>query len=204
LIVDDEDEVRQRLARVFSGELYAEEAKDGAEALAKLERARFDLVLLDQRMPGLSGLEVLRTIKKKHPEIDVIMVTASDDRSLRKVNTRIVAATNRDLEKEVKKGQFREDLYFRLLRLPIRVPALRERPEDVPRLAHYFLNRFGEELNKRLAGFSDEAIKAHAFIVNALESAGANISKAARKAGMDRKNFRTKMAAHGISTADLD
>lgn len=451
LVVDDEDEVRGRLIRVLSGEFDAAEASDGPEALEKISRETYDLVLLDQRMPRLSGLEVLREIKKKHPEVDVIMVTAVDDRSVivecikggaedfivkpigipdlkqkirnlskrrklaaenqrlraeldrlagfdemvgespalmkvleavrkvatmkipvlvcgesgtgkeliaraihrnssrrddafltvncgafednllaselfghvrgaftdaregkrglfvaadggtlfldeisetspsfqvqllrvlengevrpigsttpQTVDTRIVAATNKDLEKEVEKGAFRKDLYFRLWQFPIRVPPLRERKEDVPRLAQHFLHYYTRELNKQAQGFSDEAMRAltrydwpgnvrelkaaversvilaegdeiglehlfirtdrpfassgtsavfegrwqdakkrfeRAYLVNALRSAGGNISRAARRSGIDRKNFRDKMKAHEISTEDLD
>ena len=59
-----------------------------------------------------------------------------------KVDVRVIAATNRDLEKDVSEGNFRRDLYFRLHVLEIVVPALRKRPEDIPELAEYFLHRF--------------------------------------------------------------
>jgi two-component system response regulator AtoC len=77
----------------------------------------------------------------------------------RKVDTRIVAATNRDLEQEVQEGRFRQDLFYRLWKFPIRVPPLRDRPEDIPQLAGHFLARYSVELNKRARGFSQEALR---------------------------------------------
>ena len=77
----------------------------------------------------------------------------------RKVNVRIVAATNRNLEKEVAEGRFREDLYYRLKVFPLRVPPLRERREDVPMLAGHFLHRYSTEMGKPAAGFSQQTME---------------------------------------------
>ncbi|MEQ8787175.1 MAG: sigma 54-interacting transcriptional regulator [Pirellulaceae bacterium] len=76
-----------------------------------------------------------------------------------KVDVRVIAATNRDLEKAVSEGEFRRDLYFRLNVFEIKVPSLRKRPDDVIELATFFLKRFSAETGRRLRGFTPEAVR---------------------------------------------
>lgn len=76
-----------------------------------------------------------------------------------KVDVRVIAATNRDLEKAVEAGIFRRDLYFRLRVVEIFVPPLRRRGDDVLELSHHFLERFNTETGRRIRGFSIEALK---------------------------------------------
>jgi transcriptional regulator with GAF, ATPase, and Fis domain len=76
-----------------------------------------------------------------------------------KVDVRVIAATNRDLEKDVAEGRFRRDLYFRLHVLEIFVPALRKRPEDIPELAQYFFHKYNLETGRKLRGFTPRAME---------------------------------------------
>ncbi|MCR4396059.1 MAG: sigma-54 dependent transcriptional regulator, partial [Candidatus Saccharicenans sp.] len=76
-----------------------------------------------------------------------------------KVDVRVIAATNKDLKKEMKEGRFREDLYFRLNVVPLQVPPLRERKEDIPLLVDYFCAVYSEENNFRRKKFSPEALE---------------------------------------------
>ncbi|HTC24132.1 MAG TPA: sigma 54-interacting transcriptional regulator, partial [Gemmatimonadales bacterium] len=76
-----------------------------------------------------------------------------------KVDVRLVATTNRDLKAEVDAGRFRGDLYYRLNVMPIRTPSLRERPEDIPRLAHHFLQRAAESLGITVGAVAPETIQ---------------------------------------------
>ncbi len=76
-----------------------------------------------------------------------------------KVDVRIIAATNRDLEKEVENGNFREDLFYRLNVVEIKLPALSERKEDIPLLVEHFIKKYNRELNRQVKGVDDETLK---------------------------------------------
>jgi DNA-binding NtrC family response regulator len=78
---------------------------------------------------------------------------------VKKTKARIIAATNMDLKKMVQDGSFRQDLFYRLNVFPIYIPSLRERKDDIPKLAYHFLKRFCRETGKKISGFSDDALQ---------------------------------------------
>ena len=78
---------------------------------------------------------------------------------IKTADIRIIVATNQDLKRLVEKGRFREDLYYRLNVFPVYIPALRERKDDIPRLAYHFLKLFCKETGKQIKGFSDDALE---------------------------------------------
>ncbi len=95
--------------------------------------------------------KLLRVIQER----SFIPVGATKPKS---VDIRFVAATNKDLEKEVREGRFREDLYYRLNVITIDLPPLRERPEDIEPLAEHFMRKYSRRIRKEIRGFSPEAL----------------------------------------------
>jgi len=81
------------------------------------------------------------------------------DVSAKKVDVRVIAATNKDLKELVNQGKFREDLYYRLEGIKIEIPPIRERKEDIPVLAYYFLEEFNKKYNTDVKGFSKDALE---------------------------------------------
>ncbi|GBD86514.1 transcriptional regulatory protein ZraR [bacterium BMS3Abin03] len=76
------------------------------------------------------------------------------------VNVRFIASTNKDLEQQIKEGTFREDLFYRLNVIEIRLPSLKERPEDIPVLANHFVDKYRNQMNKKIKGINDKAMRA--------------------------------------------
>ncbi|MBI4681952.1 MAG: sigma-54-dependent Fis family transcriptional regulator [Nitrospirae bacterium] len=120
--------------------------------MGKFEYANGGTILLDEigEMTPTLQAKLLRVLQEK--EIDRI-----GGKQPIPVDVRVIATTNRDLQKEIEEARFREDLYFRLSVFPIQLPPLRERPEDIKLLAGHFAEKFSVELNKNISGFTDEA-----------------------------------------------
>jgi two-component system response regulator AtoC len=85
-------------------------------------------------------------------------IRAVGDSKTKKIDVRIITATAKQLEDEVNKGRFREDLFFRLNVLPIKLPPLSSRPEDIPLLCHHFIDRFNISLEKGIKGITPAAM----------------------------------------------
>jgi len=140
-------------ATLIESELFGHEKGAFTGAIEKrkgrFEQADGGTIFLDEigELPLEMQVKLLRVLQEK--EIEYVGGSSS-----RKVDVRIVAATNRNLEKEVAEGKFRLDLYYRLNVFPITLPPLRERKTDIEALVSFFANRFCKEFNKPFTGIS--------------------------------------------------
>src|SRR5438067_752007 len=207
LVVDDDPGVRESFRLILEDHYEVVDVPDGPGALDVVRASAVDLVLLDIRLPGMDGIEVLERIKALDEGIEVILVTAvktvrtavaamklgafdyltkpfEEDELLTlsrralerraherevervggtrpvKIDVRFIAATNTNLKEAVGRGAFREDLYYRLNVVPVVVPPLRERIQDVPLLVDHFIRRDNRRFHKRIDGPSPEALAA--------------------------------------------
>lgn len=142
---------------LIESELFGHEKGSftGANALriGKFEQADGGTIFLDEigELPLDSQVKLLRVLQEKEIE------RLGGNKTI-KVNVRIVAATNRSLEKEVAEGRFRLDLYYRLNVFPIELPPLRERKEDVELLAHFFLTKYASASRRNITSISAKAL----------------------------------------------
>ena len=143
---------------LLESELFGHErgAFTGAVELrkGKFELAHMGSLFLDEigEMSPATQAKILRVLEENAFE----RVGGS---KLVRVDVRIISATNKELRKEVKEGNFREDLYYRLAVYPICLPPLRERVKDIPTLAEYFVERYGQTSDRGVSGLSDAAKK---------------------------------------------
>src|SRR5881394_196304 len=123
--------------------------------VGKFEMADRGTIFLDEvgDMSAKTQAKVLRVLQEGEVE------RLGSSKTI-KVDVRVIAATNKDLEEEIAEGRFREDLYFRLSVIPISVPPLRERIDDIPALVQHFVAQFSRENNRRPARFSPGALEA--------------------------------------------
>ena len=122
--------------------------------IGKFEQADRGTIFLDEvgDMSPKTQAKVLRVLQEGEVE------RLGSARTI-KVDVRVIAATNKDLEAEIEKGNFREDLYFRLSVIPIRVPPLRDRREDIPALVKHFADLFSRDNNRRPQRFTPAALE---------------------------------------------
>jgi two-component system response regulator HydG len=144
---------------LLESELFGHErgAFTGADRLriGRFEQADKGTIFLDEigDMSQATQSKVLRVMQEHEFER-----LGSSGKTV-KVDVRVVAATNKDLRKDVQEGRFRQDLYFRLNVVNLHIPPVRERPEDILPLARYFLNRYASDFKKKVDGFTPEAIQ---------------------------------------------
>ncbi|MEW6673517.1 MAG: sigma 54-interacting transcriptional regulator [Thermodesulfobacteriota bacterium] len=145
-------------ATLLESEIFGHEkgAFTGAvrQKQGRFEQADGGTVFLDEigEIPPSAQIKLLRVLQTHKFE------RLGGEQTL-SVNVRILAATNKNLQKEVKNGTFREDLYYRLNVIPITMPPLKKRPNDIPLLSNHFLRRFATEQDKHLKGFNTEAMR---------------------------------------------
>jgi len=141
---------------LLESELFGHEKGAFTGAVAQ-KKGRFELadkgtIFLDEigEINAQVQIKILRVLQEKKFE------RVGGEKTLQ-IDTRVISATNRDLQAEIQKGNFREDLYYRLNVVNIEVPPLRERKEDIPVLSAVFLKEFNDENGKSLEGFSTKA-----------------------------------------------
>ncbi len=120
----------------------------------RFERANGGTIFLDEvvELTPRAQATLLRVLQEGELE-------RVGDNKTRKVNVRVIAATNESLEQAVEEGRFRADLFYRLNVFPVKIPPLRERLEDLPLLVEHFLEKFHAQYNKRTLGLSDKALE---------------------------------------------
>src|SRR5499426_1318264 len=118
------------------------------------EKARGGTIFLDEigEIPAHLQVKLLRALETKE-------ILPIGNTTPRHIDVRVLAATNRDLAKEVAEGRFRDDLYFRLNILEIHIPPLRERPEDIPLLVEHLIQKHNPELKKHFKGAEGNVIR---------------------------------------------
>jgi transcriptional regulator with PAS, ATPase and Fis domain len=130
----------------------------------RFEMANGGTIFLDEigELPTSIQSKLLRVLQTKDFE-------RVGENSTRKVDVRVISATNRNLDEAMKEGVFREDLFYRLNGVRIKLPPLRERPEDIPLLIHHFLKKFSKNEGMQISADADKALKSYRWSGNVRE-----------------------------------
>lgn len=166
-------------------------------------------------LPALTQTKILRVLQDK----EVRRLGAKDSIP---VDVRILAATNKNLEKEVESGRFREDLYYRIKVVAVELPPLRERKEDIPLLVEFFINKYNIEFGKRVKGINDSALKAlgeyswpgnirqleavveRAVLITDSEVIGLDDIRSELRYSKDRGEFEIEIPDEGLNFEELE
>ncbi|MBP1686292.1 MAG: two component, sigma54 specific, transcriptional regulator, Fis family [Deltaproteobacteria bacterium] len=151
-------------------------------------------------MPLELQAKLLRVVQERE-------LTRVGGREVLKVDCRLIAATNQDLERAVKQGRFREDLYFRLRVVPITVPPLRQRRGDIPDLVNYFITKINREMSTNITGISPEAraiLNAHEWPGNVRELENTLVRAAVLAPGPTLMPRDLALATHEAATITHD
>jgi DNA-binding NtrC family response regulator len=126
-----------------------------SRSIGLFESTNGGTIFLDEigDLPAVTQSKILRVLQGRE-------IRRIGSRESIKVDVRVISATNRDLEKEIAKRNFREDLYYRLKVITIELPPLRERKEDIPELVNFFIKKYNHEFGKRIKGIEENALKA--------------------------------------------
>jgi DNA-binding NtrC family response regulator len=122
--------------------------------VGRFERAQDGTIFLDE----IGDMSVAMQVKLLRVLAERVIERVGGSKPI-DVNARVIAATNKDLKKAIGEGQFREDLYYRLAVMPVELPPLRDRKEDIQALAYHFLNKYAVAFGKRIKGFTPAAMK---------------------------------------------
>ncbi len=179
---------------LVESELFGHEkgAFTGASSrrLGIFREAEGGTVLLDEigELPLPVQVKLLRVLQERK-------VRGIGEASESSIDVRVVAATNRVIEEDVKTGHFRQDLYYRLNVIRVAVPPLRDRREDVGELARHFLDRCGREHNKSIRGFSPDALPRAGRVHVSGQRPGAREHRRARRSARERRSNRPRRFA---------
>lgn len=200
---------------LLESELFGHE-KGAFTGAMKTRKGRFEL--------SDTGTLFLDEIGEIAPSVQVKLLRVLQEQefervggeSTLRVDTRVIAATNQNLQEQIRRGQFREDLYYRLHVIPIHMPALRERKEDIPSLVDFFLRRFERELGRKNLSVSPEAMRhLHSYdwpgnvrelenvIERAVVLAGSSDLSVANFAGLDSRADRLPLSFEDVESSGL-